>query len=85
MSDDTNLDPTTDELGLRYIRQPGVLAMTGLTRASLYKLIREGTFPKPYALGPRTTAWKAGEVIAWMSSRPLSTARFPQRLTDKAA
>lgn len=36
---------------------------------TLWRKVREGTFCKPYRLSPRVTAWKVGEVRAWMAAQ----------------
>ena len=36
---------------------------------TLWRKVREGTFCKPYKLSQRVTAWKVGEVRAWMAKQ----------------
>ena len=36
---------------------------------TLWRKVREGTFCKPYKLSERVTAWKVGEVRAWMAKQ----------------
>ncbi len=36
--------------------------------ATLWEWVANGTFPKPYKLGPRTTAWDVGEVREWLAA-----------------
>lgn len=43
---------------------------TGLSRASVYKYIALGLFPRQRQLGPGRVAWRASEVHAWIISRP---------------
>lgn len=40
-----------------FIRLPEVKAVTGLSKTSLYALIKEKSFPAPVRLGPRAVAW----------------------------
>ena len=49
------------------IRQ--VLAMTGLSRSSLYRELRAETFPDGVRLGPQSVAWREHEVEAWIAER----------------
>ncbi len=53
----------------RLLRQPEVLARTGLSRSVLFELIKKGLFPKPVQLVGRTRAWVDSEITAWMTSR----------------
>lgn len=54
---------------LRFIRLPEVLAMTGISRSTLYLLIEKGAFPGQISLGARSVAWVESEVRDWMESR----------------
>ncbi|NLZ17122.1 MAG: AlpA family transcriptional regulator [Desulfobulbaceae bacterium] len=51
------------------LRRPEVERRTGLSRSSVYALAKEGKFPSPVSLGPRTVAWVAEEVDAWIEER----------------
>lgn len=46
-----------------------VMEQTGLGRSSIYKLIKEGSFPKPVPLGIRAVGWVATEINAWIEDR----------------
>ncbi len=52
-----------------FLRLPGVKAVTGLSKSSLYALIREKSFPEPVRLGARTVAWVRSEVRQWAIER----------------
>ena len=71
-----------------FLRLPKVKAVTGLSKSSLYELVRANSFPAPVHLGARTVAWVASEVKQWAAERivssrtPASSARgrrTPQR------
>ena len=47
-----------------FVRLPQVLAMIPVSRSSWYAGIKSGRFPKPVALGPRTSAWKISDIKA---------------------
>ena len=55
----------------RLIRIATVMAMTGLSRAMIYKLIARGEFPKPiHPLGHcRVAVWLESEVSEWIADR----------------
>ena len=59
----------------RLIRLTEVMALTGLSRSSLYRKKRAGDFPESVELGERVVAWWQSEVRAWMASRPKSGTR----------
>jgi prophage regulatory protein len=58
-----------------FLRLPDVKLVTGLSKSSLYALIRAESFPAPVRLGPRTVAWVRSEVNDWAVER-ISTSRF---------
>lgn len=45
-----------------------ITTFTGMTDKWFYKLIQDGTFPKPIKLG-RSSRWFKSEVDAWMQQR----------------
>lgn len=51
------------------LRLPKVEAATGYKRSTIYKKIKDGTFPPPIALGARARAWVESEVMDWIQSR----------------
>ena len=52
----------------RLLRRPEVLALTGLSTTSLYRRIREGTFPRPVRIGPNAVAWDSEAVEKWLEA-----------------
>lgn len=52
----------------RLERLPDVCARTGLSKASVYRLIRNGKFPAPFPLTGRTRAWDSAAVDAWIAA-----------------
>ncbi len=53
----------------RILRRPALLEITGLSAATIYRWIEQGTFPRPVQLGPNSVGWRASEVEAWIESR----------------
>jgi prophage regulatory protein len=50
---------------MQVLRLPAVVAKTGYSRNSIYRLIAEGRFPKPIKiLGKRAAGWIESEVDA---------------------
>lgn len=42
--------------------------MSGLSRATIYRLIKSGKFPRPVSIGTGSVRWRQSEVIAWQRS-----------------
>lgn len=54
---------------IRILRRPEVEARTGFKRSQLYKLMAEGSFPRPVKLSVRAIGWREADVDAWLRSR----------------
>ena len=52
------------------LRLPQVLAATGLSKASIYRLERSRDFPKRVAISPGRVGWRESELTAWMDALP---------------
>ena len=57
------------EIALRIVRLPEVSQATGLSRSTIYRLVRSGTFPQSVALTARTVGWFSTDVEAWIAAR----------------
>lgn len=53
---------------------PKVVEKTTLSEPSIYRLMKQGVFPKPIKIGLRAVAWKSSEVEAFITSRARSNA-----------
>ena len=53
----------------RLIKLGEVKQETGLSRSSIYRLVKNGDFPKPVKLGERASAWLESEVDQWIVDR----------------
>lgn len=54
---------------VRDSKYPARLAPLPFSPATFWRKVKDGTFPKPVKLGQRITAWKVGEVRAWIASQ----------------
>ena len=54
----------------RLLRRREVEERTGLARTTIYRKMREGSFPEPIQVGARAVRWPASEIEAWLTSRP---------------
>jgi len=67
---DTALSETSDSVDeLSFLRLPEVKAVTGLSKTTIYELIREKSLPTPVRLGTRAVAWVRSEVRRWAKER----------------
>lgn len=51
------------------LRLPAVKEKTGNSRSTIYKRIKDGLFPRPVKIGPRSGGWPAYEVDALNAAR----------------
>lgn len=63
------------QMPTRLIRLPEVKLRTGLARSSIYRMMDDGSFPRPRKLGPRAVAWLLNDIVQWIDSRPAKPAR----------
>ena len=56
-----------------FLRLPDMKMVTGLSKSSLYALIRANSFPAPIRLGPRRVAWVRFEWLYTHVRAPLWT------------
>lgn len=68
----------------RLLRLRDVIALTGLSKSSVYVAMTQRAFPRPVALGARAVGWRESDVAAWIESRPPVPAARPvaQRATE---
>ena len=59
--------PTTEHH--KFLRLPEVLMRVPYSRSHLWRMERDGKFPKRVKLGPNRVGWLAGEIDAWINSR----------------
>jgi prophage regulatory protein len=52
----------------RILRINAVLDRTGLTRATLYRKIADGSFPPQVRLNPRCVGWRESSVRRWIAA-----------------
>ena len=59
---------TTDRL----LTRAEVERVVGLKRSALYRAMREGRFPEPLRIGPKSVRWLLSEVEQWIAGLPRS-------------
>lgn len=53
----------------RFIRMKELITITGLSRATIYRLMKEDRFPKQIHLSERTACWRLSIVMEWISEK----------------
>lgn len=53
----------------RIIRVSELSKIIGMSKASIYRLMNSGLFPKAIKLGVNSVGWKSYEVMDWIESR----------------
>ena len=48
-------------------RLPAVCEVTGLSKATIYRLVNRGEFPARVKLSPRCVGWRVADVDAWLA------------------
>lgn len=54
---------------LRVLREKDRFRLTGLSRVQVWRLEREGRFPKRIQLGTNSVGWLASEPDAWIAAK----------------
>ena len=54
---------------LKLLRFPAVRERTGLSRSTIWRLERDGDFPKHRRISANTVAWVEEEVMNWIHSK----------------
>lgn len=53
----------------RLLRLPEVESMTGCKKSTIYKLMKDGKFPKCVCITRRMSAWPETAVLQWVQDR----------------
>jgi prophage regulatory protein len=66
----TQQTPTNDPLKAGCnLRVAALAPRLGISKNTIWRLVREGKFPKPVKLSEKVTVWKADDVLAWLASK----------------
>lgn len=52
----------------RFVRLPDVLQRTGLSRATLYRKVQDGTFPAQVRIATRCVGWRQSAIDQWLQN-----------------
>lgn len=56
----------------RYLRRREVEAETGLSRATIYRKMADGSFPRPRRVGRQAVRWPESDINAWKAIQPIA-------------
>lgn len=59
----------SNSIKIGVLRLPDVIQLVGLSRSSIYSLIKQGRFPKQVLLSLRAVGWRHADIEAWLESR----------------
>lgn len=54
---------------MKILRLKEVVDLTGLSKASIYRYIKQGSFPKQVQLSARSVGFRSADIEEWLSSR----------------
>ena len=54
---------------MRFLRLAEVRNRVPYSKATIYRLIKEGLFPRSYDLGARAVGWLESDIDAWIQTR----------------
>ncbi|WJS97864.1 helix-turn-helix transcriptional regulator [Novosphingobium humi] len=60
----------SDKGNLQFLRMPDVIRRTGMSRATVYRRIGAGEFPRQRQISPNVVGWLDHEITEWIISRP---------------
>jgi prophage regulatory protein len=53
----------------RCVRMRQVCEMTGMSKASVYRKMADGTFPHSFKIGESMSAWRVATIEAWIADK----------------
>lgn len=51
------------------LREPAVCAACGFSKSQLWRLIKQGKFPRPVKISERCNGWDSRQVDAWLAEK----------------
>ena len=50
----------------KILRMPAIISYTGLSRSTIYRKIKEGTFPAQVRISDHCSGWRASTIERWI-------------------
>ncbi|KAA9010175.1 helix-turn-helix transcriptional regulator [Histidinibacterium aquaticum] len=54
----------------RILRLPEVERLTGLSRATIYRMVSRDDFPRQTRIGMRAVGWRESQLNEWLDTQP---------------
>ncbi|TAL52089.1 MAG: AlpA family phage regulatory protein [Methylovulum sp.] len=51
------------------LRVSALATRLGMSKSTIWRLVREGKFPKPTKLSEKITVWSSDSVLAWLETK----------------
>lgn len=71
----TTIDPLKAGSNLRV---SALAPRLGLSKSTIWRLVRENKFPRPIKLSDKVTVWKADDVLAWLDDKEAASCQSVQ-------
>ena len=55
---------------IRILRIAEVVRLTGLSKPTIHRKVKDGSFPRPIKLGAQSVGWRAADLREWIETRP---------------
>lgn len=69
VASEVHVSTDSNQAERRILRRADVEARCGFKRAHLYKLIRDGKFPRPLRIGIRAVGWDSVDIDQWIAEQ----------------
>ena len=76
------LDADTGDASLHILRMKHVRDRVALSESTIFRMVADGQFPKPFSLVPggRAVGWLSSEVDAWIMARVMDDAEYHEEV-----
>ena len=71
-------------MSTKILRLPEIIALTGLSRSTVYNRVTTGNFLTSISLGGRSVGWVASEVDAWLHNQIMPSRSDTQQVRGDA-
>ena len=61
--------PSGNKSRPHFLRISEVIRRVGVSRPTIYRWMREGTFPKQISIGANSVVWLESDITKWMDQR----------------
>ena len=65
----TAIAPTTLQKKTTLLRKPAVLERVPVSDTTLWRRVKDGTFPKPVRISTNAVAWRSTDIDEWIANQ----------------